>query len=118
MSTGIQSDGATAATAATAGTMTAPVARTAPPPMTLRAAVLDALRGRAGHHDYTQGDLGHAIMLLAVPMVLEMVLESVFAVTDIFVAGRLGPQAIATIGITESMLTIIYTLAMGLGIAA
>ena len=85
--------------------------------MSLKAAVLDALRGRS-HHDYTRGDLGRAILLLAVPMVLEMVLESVFAVTDIFVAGRLGPDAIATIGLTESMLTIVYTLAMGLGIGA
>lgn len=84
---------------------------------TLRRAVLDALRGR-GHHDYTRGDLGRAILLLAVPMVLEMVLESVFVVTDIFVAGRLGPDAITAIGLTESMLTIVYTLAIGLGIGA
>lgn len=87
------------------------------PPPSMRRAILDALRGKE-HHDYTQGDLGRAIVLLAVPMVLEMVLESVFAVTDIFVAGRLGPDAIATIGLTESMLTVVYTLAMGLGIGA
>lgn len=87
------------------------------PPPSMRRAILDALKGKE-HHDYTQGDLGRAIVLLAVPMVLEMVLESVFAVTDIFVAGRLGPDAIATIGLTESMLTVVYTLAMGLGIGA
>ena len=116
MSTGTRSDddATTLAPPDAASTFPAPDA----PPPALRAAVLDALRGRGSHHDYTRGDLGHAILLLAVPMVLEMVLESVFAVTDIFVAGRLGPEAIATIGLTESILTIIYTLAMGLGIGA
>jgi putative MATE family efflux protein len=117
MSTGTHDDAGTLAPSLTPGDQGAPAAEVHRDDLSLRTAVLDALRGR-GHHDYTTGDLGRAILLLAVPMVLEMVLESVFAVTDIFVAGRLGPQAIATIGLTESMLTIVYTLAMGLGIGA
>lgn len=76
--------------------------------------VRDALRG--GHHDYTSGPLGRAIMLLAVPMVMEMIMESIFAVVDVFFVSRLGPDAVATVGLTESMLTLIYTVAMGLGI--
>src|SRR5258708_34054483 len=71
-----------------------------------------------GPRDYTEGPIGKAVILLGIPMVLEMMLESVFAVTDIFFAGRLGPEAIATIGLTESLLTIGYTLAFGLSIGA
>lgn len=74
----------------------------------------DALRG--GHHDYTSTPLGRAIMLLAIPMVMEMIMESVFAVVDVFFVSRLGPDAVATVGLTESMLALIYTVAMGLGI--
>jgi putative MATE family efflux protein len=76
--------------------------------------VREALRG--SHHDYTSGAIGRAIILLAVPMVLEMMMESLFAVADIFWAGHLGPNAVATIALTESMLTVVYTVAMGLSI--
>ncbi|PYO92864.1 MAG: MATE family efflux transporter [Gemmatimonadetes bacterium] len=76
--------------------------------------VREAIRGT--HHDYTSGAIGRAIILLAVPMVLEMLMESLFAVADVFWAGHIGPIAIATITLTESMLTVVYTGAMGLSI--
>ena len=79
-------------------------------------AVREALRG--SHRDYTQGPVGRAILMLAIPMVLEMSMESVFAVVDVFFVSRLGPAAIATVGLTESLLTLVYTIAMGLGIGA
>jgi len=69
-------------------------------------------------HDYTQGPIGQAIFLLAVPMVLEMVMESLFAVSDVFFVSKLGAAAVATVGLTESLMIVIYTLAMGLAIAA
>lgn len=76
----------------------------------------DALRGT--HHDYTSGALGRAIFLLAVPMVVEMAMESIFAVVDVFFVGRLGSGAVATVGLTESLMIVIYTLAFGLSIGA
>jgi putative MATE family efflux protein len=76
--------------------------------------VRESLSG--SHQDYTQGNIARAIMLLAVPMVLEMVLESVFAVTDVFFVGKLGANAVATVGLTESLLVVLYALAMGLSI--
>jgi len=76
--------------------------------------VRHALRGSGG--DPTKGPLPRAIMLLAIPMVLEMAMESIFAVVDIFFVSRLGDDAMAGVALTESLLTIIYTVAMGLSI--
>ena len=70
------------------------------------------------HQDFTQGSIRKAIFLLAVPMILEMCMESVFAVVDIFFVGKLGPNAAATVGLTESFLTLIYSVAIGLSMAA
>ena len=71
---------------------------------------------RGSSHEPTEGPVGEAILLLAVPMMLEMVMESVFAVVDIFFVSRLGAHAMAGVALTEAILTLIYTLAMGLSI--
>src|SRR5678815_4152719 len=83
----------------------------------LWSAVKDSIRG-GSHRNYTTGPIGRSILLLAIPMVLEMVMESVFAVVDIFFFFFLGTDAAATVGLTESLLTLIYALAMGLSIGA
>lgn len=82
----------------------------------LWSAIREALAG--SRRDYTQGAIGRAILVLAIPMVLELALESVFAVVDVFFVSRLGADAVATVGLTESMLTIIYAVAMGLSVGA
>jgi len=80
------------------------------------ALVRESLRG--ARHDFTALPLGRAILLLAVPMVLEMIMESLFAVMDAFWVAKLGADAIATVMFTESMLIIIYAFAMGLAMGA
>ena len=68
--------------------------------------------------DYTTGSIRKAVFLLAIPMILELSLESVFAVVDMFFVGKLGENAIATVGLTESVITIVYSVAIGLSTAA
>lgn len=75
----------------------------------------DAIRGTEA--DYTKIGLKRAIFLLAIPMILELVMESTFAVVDIFFVGKLGPSAVATVGLTETYLFLLYSLAMGLAMA-
>ena len=72
----------------------------------------NALRGTEA--DYTQIGLNRAVFLLAVPMILELVMESTFAVVDIFFVSKLGPSAVATVGLTETYLFLLYSIAMGL----
>ena len=86
-----------------------------PPPPSNWQAIKDAIRGTEA--DYTQIGLKRAIFLLAVPMILELVMESTFALVDIFFVGKLGPSAVAAVGLTETYLYLLYSLAMGLATA-
>ena len=92
------------------------VAVAEPAEPSLWSTVKEAVRG--SHQDFTEGPIGRAVVLLAVPMVLEMLMESVFAVVDIFFVGRLGASAVATVGLTESLMVTVYALAIGLSIGA
>lgn len=85
------------------------------PPKGFWQSVGEALRG--SHQDYTTGSLNRSILLLAIPMVLEMVLESLFAVVDVFWVSRLGADAVATVGLTESVLTLVFGVSLGLGLS-
>ena len=77
-----------------------------------------AIKGE--QQDYTSGSIRRAVFMLAIPMILEMIMESVFAVVDLYFVGHLpnANHAISTVGLTESVLTIIYSLAIGVSMAA
>ncbi|UEG50048.1 MATE family efflux transporter [Ferruginibacter lapsinanis] len=83
---------------------------------TIFSVIKQSLNGE--QQDYTQGSIRKAVFLLAIPMILELSLESVFAVVDIFFVSKLGQNAIATVGLTESVITIVYSVAIGLSVAA
>jgi putative MATE family efflux protein len=92
-----------------------PAATTADARRSTWAELRDAIRGTGA--DYTKIPLRRAVFLLAVPMVLELVLESTFAVVDIYFVGKLGASAVATVGLTETLLFLVYAIAMGLAMA-
>jgi putative MATE family efflux protein len=81
----------------------------------LWASVREAIHG--SRQDFTEGPIGRAILLLAIPMVLEMVMESLFAVVDIFWVAHLGSDAITAVGLTESMLAPVFSIAMGISMS-
>jgi putative MATE family efflux protein len=94
---------------------------TAPPPaapdgLSFWRIVLLSLKG--AHHDYTAESLNRAVLLLAIPMVLEMIMESLFAVVDVFWVSRLGSDAVAVVGLTESIMSLVYAVAIGISFAA
>src|SRR5262245_5039264 len=81
----------------------------------LLAAVREAIGG--GHQDFTEVSVGRAIALLAIPMVLEMIMESLFGVVNVFFVAGLGSDAASAVGMTEQLLTILFTIAIGLSVA-
>jgi len=95
--------------------MNSPEIVLASPPTGFWGSIREALRG--SHQDFTTGSLNRAVVLLAIPMVLEMALESLFAVVDVFWVGRLGANAVATVGLTESLLSLVFAVGFGLGMS-
>src|SRR5688572_26733184 len=78
--------------------------------------IREGLRG--SQRDFTQGPIWVALVILAIPMILEMSMESLFAVVDIFFVAKLGADAVAIVGLTESVMALIYAVAFGLAIGA
>ena len=87
----------------------------APSDPSMWSSIREALHG--SRRDFTTGSLNRAILLLAIPMILEMVLESLFAVVDVFWVGRLGADAVATVGLTESLLSLVFAVGLGLSLS-
>jgi putative MATE family efflux protein len=85
-------------------------------PIGLWADVRAALAGQ--HRDYTRGSLGRAILALAIPMVLEMSMQALFAVFDVFFVGRLGSDAVSIVGLTDSLLSLVFAVGIGLSMGA
>ena len=82
------------------------------PPAGLWTDVVNSIRGVP--RDYTAGSIGRAVVLLAIPMVLEMSMQSLFAVVDVFFVARLGPEAVAILGLSDSLLALVFSVAIGL----
>ena len=85
------------------------------PRSTIWRSLLEAIRGT--RQDFTEGSISRAVFLLATPMVLEMLMESLFAIVDVFWVTRLGADAVATVGLTESLLTLIFSVAIGVSMS-
>jgi putative MATE family efflux protein len=81
----------------------------------IRGTLRESLAG--GEHDFTSGSLPRAVLILSVPMILEMAMESLFGILDALFVGRLGAHAVAAVGVTESLLTVIFAVAIGLGMS-
>jgi putative MATE family efflux protein len=78
--------------------------------------ISEALNGE--EKEFTSGSIKRAIILLSIPMILEMIMESLFAVADVFFVSRVGVDAVATVGLTESVVTLVYSMAIGISMAA